>query len=169
MEEIIIVRGASCTGKSTLIESIRQNFKLGVCIEVDTIRYMINSVDWYDELHYLNSIDISLSLVKKFADLKYFPIFLSDTFSYVKLQYALSKLDFKVRIVSLYCEKSVLISRLSVRKDYKRPNFESPIRQNQDTIQQSVLKTEDLFIDTSTCESDEVYNSVMLALFGGYT
>jgi len=118
--EIILVRGAPAVGKSSLGRKLRKKFPEGVVVEVDTIRGMINSVNWVQKEEYMNALRATEKLCKSYFIDGYKPIIIIGPFTPSSLQYFVDLFNSnKLIVVSLYAINKVLKHRL----DYREKGF----------------------------------------------
>ena len=162
--DIIIIRGASCTGKSTLANLIRTNGK-GVCIEIDSIRFMINGIDWFNSLDYENAIDITLKLSFNFLERGYSPIYILDTLPDIKLNYVISHINKNLStiIYSLFIDECELLNRLIKRKGTKLTEMDIRVsqKQNQDIMnKQFSASSSHHFIDTTNLQPIDLLKKI---------
>lgn len=114
--EVIILRGASGVGKTTLLKAIKSVIDESFCIDIDDIRNMLSSMDWdKGYTNYVNSQKIARAMIKEVGQLGYKRAIVADTFPYDNLCSFLSGCSFNCRIVNLYCNKDELERRLTLR------------------------------------------------------
>jgi guanylate kinase len=137
--DIIIIKGAPSTGKSTIAKELAKFFPNGVRMEIDNLRSMVISVDWTNQKEHIGILNISTQLIKNFYDLKYKPIIVVDTFSGNKINNYIEQLsnirkDWKISIYGLYVTENEIKKRLDLRSNDKFKDFEICKRLNIDTI-----------------------------------
>ncbi len=135
--DIIIIRGAPCSGKSTTAKILSEFFPTGVRVEVDTLRNMIISVDWKNQSEHINLLHLSTKLVCDFLDLGFSPVILVDTFSGDKLTKFLADLhelksDATVRIFGLYTSEDEMKKRTDGRGEGEFRDFKICRRLNEE-------------------------------------
>lgn len=114
--DIIVVRGAPGSGKSSVARHLGRQLPTGATIEVDTIRGMIHHIQWEcDELH-IDAIHAAVSGAIAYLERGYRPVVLVDTFGFGRLELALAALGPRtVSVHSLTCHNLVLSLRLWTR------------------------------------------------------
>jgi tRNA A37 N6-isopentenylltransferase MiaA len=126
--DIIIIRGAPCSGKTQTAKSLTNFFLKGVRLEIDNLRSMVISVNWTNQDEHRNILTISTRLVCDFIKLNFSPVIIIDTFSGGKLISYLDNLNqlnnnLSIRIFGLYTSEEELNKRIESRtngefKDY---------------------------------------------------
>lgn len=156
--DIIIIKGAPASGKSTTAKELAKYFPSGVRIEIDNLRSMVISVDWTNQKEHVDILNVSTQLITDFYELKYKPIIVVDTFSgdkinaYYERLNTLSK-DCKISIFGLYATEIEIKKRLDFRSDDKFKDFEICKNLNSDMIK---YKHEyELQIDTTDLTAKE--------------
>lgn len=150
--DIIILRGAPGSGKSTTSKELAKLFPGGVRLEVDTLRAMVNSVDWKNQQEHINLLSLSTKVAREFLDQGYKPVIIVDTFSgnklegYLKqLQTASSKLD--VKIIGLTVSEDVLLKRIDLRSEDEFKEIDVCRKLNRDVLKRPY--DGEILIDTS--------------------
>lgn len=155
--DIIIIKGAPSTGKSTTAKELAKYFPSGVRMEIDNLRSMVISVDWTNQKEHIEILNVSTQLIKNFYDLNYKPIIVIDTFSGNKIIDFIERLsnikkDWKISIFGLYVTESEIKKRLDLRTD-KFKDFEISKKINNDTLK---FKLEnEIQIDTTELTAKE--------------
>jgi broad-specificity NMP kinase len=155
--DIIIVKGAPSTGKSTTAKELAKYFSGGVRMEIDNLRSMVISVEWTNQKEHIEILNVSTQLIKNFYDLNYKPIIVIDTFSGNKIIDYLERLnnikkDWEISIFGLYVTESEIKKRLDLRTD-KFKDFEISKTINNDTLK---FKLEnEIQIDTTELTAKE--------------
>jgi tRNA A37 N6-isopentenylltransferase MiaA len=155
--DIIIIKGAPSSGKSTTAKELAKYFSGGVRMEIDNLRSMVISVEWTNQKEHIEILNVSTHLINNFYDLNYKPIIVIDTFSGNKIIDYLERLnnmkkDWKISIFSLYVTESELKKRLDLRTD-KFKDFDISKKINNDTIE---FKLEnEIQIDTTELTAKE--------------
>lgn len=114
--QTLIIRGASGTGKTTLLKAIKQLLERTFCLDIDVIREMLSTMDWehgFDD--YVNSQRIAAAMLNEMDRLGYIRAVVVDTFPPVLLHSFLTDCSGGCRIVSLYCQDEELDRRLKQR------------------------------------------------------
>ncbi|WP_289055998.1 hypothetical protein [Carboxylicivirga marina] len=156
--DIIIIKGAPATGKSTTAKELTKYFPNGVRMEIDNLRSMVISVDWTNQKEHIGILNASIQLVSNFHELKYKPIIIVDTFSGDKINdyyehLNKQKKELEIAIFGLYTTETEIQKRLDLRLDDKFKDFEICKKLNSDTIK---YKHEyELQIDTSGLTAKE--------------
>jgi hypothetical protein len=150
--DIIIVRGAPCSGKSLAVKCLSQFFPKGVRMEIDIIRQMVISVDWTNQEEHINMLQVSTGMVYNFLELGFNPIIVVDTFSgdkinrYLETLYQLdSRLE--IKIFGLFTTDDELKKRLSLRSEGKFKDFPICKRLNDDVLK--IRHDNEVQIDTT--------------------
>lgn len=123
--DIIIIRGAPGVGKSTFLKLLKKKFGVGVTVEVDTIRGMINNVKWVNKDEHIHSLNATLALSKEYLSAGYKPILIADTLGASRMTQFTKMLNnmvvhgkpVKYYTISLYCENETLEKRIRERPD----------------------------------------------------
>ena len=114
--EILIIRGASGVGKTSLMKTMKGLLDGSFCIDIDDIRSMLSDMDWdQGYTDYLNSQLITAAMLKEMDRLGYKRAVVADTFPNTALRSFLGCCPFRCRIVSIYCDDAVLSDRLLQR------------------------------------------------------
>ena len=118
--DVIIIRGAPGSGKTQASRCLATQFQKGVRVEIDTLRAMIISVDWTNQVAHSDILSLSTSLVLGFHRLGYQPVIVVDTFSGNKLATFLDELhsldnSLQVRSFALVTAPEVLRVRVENR------------------------------------------------------
>ena len=137
--DIIIIKGAPASGKSTTAKELAKYFPNGVRLEVDNLRSMVISVDWTDQNEHINILNVSIKLIHDFYNLNYKPIIVVDTFSGDKINSYYDRLkslspNWQISIYGLYLSENELKNRLDIRSDEKFKNFELSKELNKDIV-----------------------------------
>ncbi|MBE0662283.1 MAG: AAA family ATPase [Bacteroidales bacterium] len=136
--DIIIIKGAPATGKSTTAKELAKYFPRGVRMEIDNLRSMVISVDWTNQKEHVDILNISIQLITSFYELQLKPIIVVDTFSGDKIHAYYEQLisvgkDWKISIFGLYASENEIQKRLDIRSDDKFKDFEICKKLNSDT------------------------------------
>jgi len=128
LPDIIIIRGAPGSGKSQVAKSLSQFFPKGVRLEVDSIRQMVISVDWKNQIEHINMLQASTKLVYEFLKFGFSPIFVIDTFSGDKINRYLESLyhfdpKLSIKIFGLFTTEDELKRRLEKRLNGEFKDF----------------------------------------------
>ncbi len=152
--DLIIVRGAPGTGKSSLGRKLKKYFAEGVLIEMDNLRGMMNIVNWESEKQHLIALDAAASLANSFLDSETFPVIVVDMFMPDKINNFLEKLKTKnFVIVSLLAADAILEKRLSDRNEGFK-DLSKAIQLNK-SIKENLLSRE-IIIDSSSLDKTQV-------------
>jgi chloramphenicol 3-O-phosphotransferase len=137
--DIIIIRGAPTSGKSSTAKALTKFFPSGVRIEVDNLRSMVISVDWTNQDEHISILNLSTNLVYEFHLLKFQPIIVVDTFSGNKILNYHEKLlsinkNLSIKIFGLYVSNEELESRISSRNECEFRDLEICKKLNSDLL-----------------------------------
>ena len=137
--DIIILRGAPCSGKSQTAKSLSQFYPKGVKMEVDTLRQMVISVDWKNQEEHISLLQVSTGLVHDFLKSGFSPVIVVDTFSgdkIIKYLESLYQLDnaLSIKLFGLYVTDEELRRRLDLRSDPEFRDFGICKRLNDDLL-----------------------------------
>ncbi len=126
--DIIIIRGAPCSGKTQTAKCLSEYFPKGVRLEIDNLRSMVISVDWTNQLEHNNILILSTKLVCNFLKLKFSPIIVIDTFSGGKTVKYLENLNhlesnLTIRIFGLCASEDELNKRIQSRTNGEFNNY----------------------------------------------
>ncbi|CAG1022652.1 gluconokinase [Methylococcales bacterium] len=116
--DIIIIRGGSGTGKTTLAASLRPHFPNGITIESDRVREMFNRLDWMCKESYTTVLEALAQIVSFYATKNNRPLIVVDTFETVYLKYFCSRLpsDLQTVVISLYADCYSVWARMRARE-----------------------------------------------------
>lgn len=120
--DLILVRGAPGVGKSRLTGKLKTCFSKGITIEVDSVRGMINNVEWINSTQHLHALQSTWAVCQSYSDAGYSPVIVIDTFGPSKLKNFVTMIDNSPQkrryiIISLFCEPESLIKRIKGRKN----------------------------------------------------
>lgn len=137
--DIVIIKGAPASGKSTAAKELAKYFPNGVRLEIDNLRSMVISVKWTDQEEHISILNLSTNLIKDFLYLNYKPIIVVDTFSGDKINSFFEKLksmnqNWLISIYGLHVNEYELEKRLGNRPDDKFKDFEICRKLNDDTL-----------------------------------
>jgi Cdc6-like AAA superfamily ATPase len=150
--DIIIIRGAPGTGKSTTAKYLSRYFPKGVRIEVDSLRSMVISVDWTNQPEHINILELSTRLVLDFLKLGFSPVIIVDTFSgdkIIKYLQDLYQLDqnINIRIFGLFTTEAELNRRIGLRSDGAFKDLKISLSINEEVPR--LKSNEELQVDTT--------------------
>jgi len=156
--DIIIIKGAPASGKSTTAKELAKFFPKGVRLEVDNLRSMVISINWTDQEEHINILKMSTKLIHDFYDLTYKPIIVVDTFSGDKINSYYDKLkslneNWRISIYGLYLTEFELQKRLDIRSSDKFKDFEICEKLNTDTVK--FKHKGEVLIDTTNLTAKE--------------
>lgn len=156
--DIIIIKGAPASGKSTTAKELTKYFPNGVRMEIDNLRSMVISVNWTNQEEHISILNLSTNLINDFLNLKYKPIIVVDTFSGDKLNSFHEKLmtlnlNFQISVFGLIVTDSELKKRLDNRSDDKYKDYEICKKLNDDTIK--FKHAHEIQIDTTELTAKE--------------
>lgn len=111
--EVIVVRGAPGTGKSSVARCLGRQLGGGVTIEVDTVRSMIHGIRWESHDHHIDAIHAAAATAQTYLRHGHLPVVFVDTLGFGRLEIALAALGSpSVGIYSLVCREPQLTMRL---------------------------------------------------------
>ena len=159
--ELIVLRGASGVGKSTLLNALKANLNRTYCIDIDDIRDMLANMDWengFDD--YVNSQKIVMAMVAEINNLGYNRVIVSDVFPLSILYPFVSKSPWHYRVINLYCNREELVCRLKQR-NRKIIRIENIISFNESIMNNDMDKTQSgakdiLYIDTTSISTQSI-------------
>ncbi|MGP8217616.1 MAG: AAA family ATPase [Bacteroidia bacterium] len=164
-KDILIIRGAPGAGKSQVAKSLSELFPKGIRLEVDTLRSMVISVDWTNQIEHINLLHISSKLAYDFIQSGFSPVIVVDTFSGDKIQkyvtdlYQLDK-GLSIKIFGLYATEEELKRRIELRKHEEFRDFKICKRLNEETLK---FKHENEYqIDTTGKSPEYIANIIYL-------
>jgi broad-specificity NMP kinase len=137
--DILIIRGAPGTGKSSVAKCLEGYFPKGIKIEVDVLRAMVISVDWKNQGEHISVLSASIGLANSFLGLGYGPVIIVDTFSGDKLSGYLTELAVlevppSVRSFALITSPEELRRRVENRPDGQFKEIDICQKLNADTL-----------------------------------
>ena len=121
--DVIVVRGPSGSGKSSLLTTLPEVFTHGATIEIDALRGMINNVDWWAATQHAEAAAGATDLALHYLAAGHRPVVLGDTFPSRILRLVIDRLGASARmeIISLCASTAVLARRLCLRhKGHRR-------------------------------------------------
>jgi hypothetical protein len=111
--EVIVVRGAPGTGKSSVARCLGGQLGGGVTIEVDDVRSMIHGISWESHELHVDAIHAAAATAQTYLCQGRLPIVFVDTLGFGRLEIALAALGAtSVAIYSLFCRDPQLTVRL---------------------------------------------------------
>lgn len=111
--DVLIIRGAPGTGKTTTAKHLAQCFARGIVIEVDAFRRMINEISWESHQQHFDAIAAASAAAKSYLAAGYRPVIFVDTLGFGSLELAMRAFeDTSVSIYSLTCDTRDLYLRL---------------------------------------------------------
>lgn len=167
--DLVIISGASGTGKTSAARYLKKFYPQGAAIDVDSLRAILNTQDWFSQKQHNDMLISSISLCKTLLSSGYKPIILVDTFNGAddKLESWLASINYKV--FRLFTEQSILKDRLKVRSENNGPEHIEKLllfadKQNNCVIEERFerIKENYHYIDTSflapSDTADTIYN-----------
>jgi predicted kinase len=150
--DVIILRGAPGSGKSTTAKLLARRIGVGARLEVDTLRSMVVDVEWTNQAQHMGALLLAATLTVGFLDLGHKPVVVVDTFSGTKLTVFLERLrtlrsDVSVRAFALVPNVDVLRARVEGRPDGEFKDFSVCRRINEDMVK--YREREETVIDNS--------------------
>jgi len=157
---VVVIRGGSGTGKSSLALSLRSSFRRGVTIESDRIREMQNAVDWMNKDNYRDCLSLVATTAEYFIRRRVTPITVVDKFAADALHYFRSLLPHSttLAVISLYADERTIRDRMRIREgDRLAPDaVANSLEQNREERVISGLS-----LDTSTMTLAEVHSATV--------
>jgi Cdc6-like AAA superfamily ATPase len=159
--DVLIIRGAPGTGKTTTAKHLARCFSKGIVIEVDSFRRMINGISWDSHQHHFDAIAAASAAARSYIAAGYRPVIFVDTLGFGSLELAMRALEgTSVSVYSLVCSTRALYVRLWRRiRGYR--NVRNAIRFN-DHIRDDVREFSTL-IDSSRLAADKVSRKIAMA------
>jgi len=163
MKDLIILRGESGVGKSTIGKLLSKFFKKGVTIEIDDIRNMVNSVEWTNNKEYIDAIESTKSLAFVFLQNKYLPVIIIDTFSFQTTRIIIDNLP----TGTTYKIITLIASKIKIKERIMRRNKELVVFDEFDFTQENDICCEvnHFLIDTTDMSADEVFERITKEIF----
>lgn len=165
--DVLVIRGAPGTGKSTLGRGLRRELPIGAVLEVDDFRSMLVKVDWSSRDHHDVALDAALSAMLAYLAHQQQPVVLIDTFSRSRLTSVLRQLEetkLVHQVLSLWLDPSALAGRLISRssgfKDWE------PSRILNDEVRENRYPNE-VMVDVSSLDRDEVVGYALSVISKG--
>lgn len=157
--EIIIIKGAPASGKSSVAKCLAKEFPNGIRLEVDIIRSMVISVDWTNQNEHINMLGVSAKLTNEFLLLGHTPVIVVDTFSGDKVVRFIEQLktindSLIIKVFGLYTTEDELRKRVDARKENEFREVDICLKLNADVIKMK-LKDE-VQIDTTGMLPNEI-------------
>ena len=151
--DIIIIRGAPGTGKTTISKELAKLFPNGSRVEVDTVRLMKNLPNWTNQEEHITMLKCSATLISNFLKNKFCPVIVVDTLSGNKTELfrkLLNELNPNAQqiIFTLLCSEIELKTRIDARKVNEFRNFDICLKQNCEN--KEVVINGNLLVDTSS-------------------
>jgi broad-specificity NMP kinase len=161
--DVIIIKGAPCAGKSETAKALSAYFPKGVRMEVDIIRFMVISVNWKNQKEHINMLQLSANIVHGFLNFNLKPVIVVDTFSGDKINGFLDTLyklnnDLSIKIFGLYLSEEELKNRIELRPDDKFKNFEICKNINDDVLK--LKNKNEILIDTTGQTAEETAKKI---------
>lgn len=164
--EVIIIRGCSGVGKTTLLNSLKSHLIETFCVDIDDVRKMLSSMDWdkgFDD--YVNSQKIVKAMIKEMGILGYRRAMIADTFPKDLLCSFLAGISCRCRIVSLFCDYKDLENRLKGRgrnviREETILEFNESIR-NHDIDDISISNHDKIYIDNTNKNNIELTEYIL--------
>lgn len=155
MIDVIVLRGAPGTGKTTAGRFLARSFPHGVTIEVDLVRWMINSATWTEDgPEHRNALDASRELMLAYLRSEYRPVVFIDNMGDQAVTNLVGALkDYRYHLFALVAREEVLRKRLEMRKGGFR-DVAACLAMSRAITRAYVLG--ETTIDTSDLEADEV-------------
>lgn len=165
--DIVIIKGAPGSGKSSIAKCLSEKFPKGIRLEVDTIRSMVISVDWTNQTEHINMLGVSAKLTSEFLSLGHTPVIVVDTFSGDKVVRFIEQLkaindSLIIKVFGLYSTEEELRKRVDARKENEFRDVDICLKLNADVIKMK-LKDE-VQIDTTGLLPNESAKTILLQL-----
>lgn len=154
MIDVLVLRGPPGAGKTTAGKFLARSFPHGVTIEVDLVRWMINSATWTDSLEHRNALDASRELALAYLRSGYRPVVFIDNMSDKALANLIGALKgYRCQLFALVARDEVLRTRIEMRKRGFR-DVAASLAMSRATKRANVPG--ETIIDTSDLEADEI-------------
>jgi predicted kinase len=163
MIDVILLRGAPGTGKTTAGRFLASSFPHGVTIEVDLVRWMINSATWKEDgLEHWNALDASRELMLAYLRSEYRPVVFIDNMGDQAVTSLIEVLkDYKHHLFALVARDEVLRKRLELRKGGFR-DVATCLAMSRAITRANMLG--ETTIDTSDLEANEVGPALLASI-----
>ncbi|MBU0550605.1 ATP-binding protein [Myxococcota bacterium] len=130
--EIVLLRGASGVGKSTLSDLLKASGVVAAVVEVDSIRHMLAGISWSSPTQHWSTLEGALALTGAFVKRGLWPVLVVDALdnpALPKVRGCLS--EHQVAFVALWCDADELTSRLTGRaKAYSEGDISQYVNAN---------------------------------------
>jgi hypothetical protein len=166
--DVIVLRGGSGTGKSSLLRSLRPGFPRGSAIDSDNIRDLLNLHDWMDPSPYRLCLSAVAAIARCHVAGGVEPVLIADTFAWPVLAGFLADLEGMrdVVVFSLYARPDTTVQRMTARDgDYLvGAALRNSLAQG---AEQRITGPTMFAIDTDCLDEAEVLEVVMRSLSQG--
>ena len=167
--DVIIIRGAPGSGKSSAAKCLARHFPEGVRMEVDKLRSMVISVEWKSQTEHINMLALSAGVVVDFLHLNYKPVIVVDTFSgdkVVNFVADLLRLDSEIGIRSfaLITDSGELMRRIRERPEDQFKDISICLEQNADITKH--LQPFEQIVDNTKLTPEETATRILETLSG---
>lgn len=114
--DVIIIRGAPGSGKSSVARHVTRRLTSGATLEVDVLRRTIHGICWEDHDVHLEAIYAAMGAAHRYLDRGRSPIVFVDTLGFGRLELVLAALgSMPTGVHSLVCRDPQLTIRLGLR------------------------------------------------------
>ena len=156
----LILRGAPGVGKSTVAHGVRMLFPKGSCIEIDSLRMMLNANVWGNAPQHLEAIRTAAFLGVRHVSQGIQPVIFVDAFVSGYLETLTEHLNREdIRIHSLIASDDVLKSRILNRPDHPFKDWRRSIEINRHIAEHPVEG--DRVIDTSALDVPSIIKAIV--------
>ncbi len=166
LPDVIVIRGAPGSGKSTAGKCLAARLGRGSRVEVDTLRSMIIPVDWKDQAEHVGVLSVATRVVEGFLGLGHGPVIVIDTFSGNKLTRFIAELralreGLDLRLFALVPTLPVLRTRVEGRPGDQFKDLSVCEKLNADALK--FLQPGERVIDNSALSPEETADALLLA------
>ena len=114
--QLIIIRGASGVGKSTILRHLKALLENAFLVDIDSIRMKFSRMDWANGVSdFVNAQKIVRAMVHEALKLGYGYVVVADPFPKELLLPFVKDINFQISVISLFCEPEELLRRLEER------------------------------------------------------
>lgn len=137
--DIIVVRGAPASGKSSSAKKLAKFFPRGVRIEIANLRNMVISHDKGNDAEQIGLLGLSAKLITGYLELGYKPVIAVDTLKGEQFQKFLEQIrktqsDLAIRSFLLHASPAEFQQRMNLRKSWEFRDLNACLRMNEEIL-----------------------------------